>query len=323
MPTNPGDRARNKLLTLEERRQLAVLSEFEKIGRRLEAEIAELLYRIEKQRRIDGNASPADLIQKARLNQLLDSITDEIRAASVRLGKVVESGQRSAVEIARVQAEQTPELRSQLFFFDSAATTELIGIAGDGSPLAVHFAKIARPARQAMFEALFFGVAAGKPNATIAKEIRDAIGGTTAQAMTITRTETNRAYREASRKFYDEVDGVKGWRWLAATEAEPPPCPICWALHGRIFKTKTKFGTHPNCRCTMIPVFDLKEKFETGPQLFAKLTEAQKRAILGPGRLELYKQGAKLSDFVETNKTVFGIGRRVKPLSRTTFRPRS
>lgn len=322
MPTTPGDKARNQLLSLEQRRQLAVLTEFEKIQRRLDLEILDLLERIEKQRRIDGNADPGLLIQKARLNELLDAITEEIHKSSQKLAGLTTSAQSSAIDVAKSQAAATPQLQGNLFFFDSDATRELIGIAGDGNPLAVHFAKIAKPARQAMFDALFFGIAAGKPNPFVAREIRDAIGGTAAQAMTIVRTETNRAYREASRKFYADTPAVKGWRWLAAIEATPPPCPICWALHGRIFATKTKFGTHPNCRCTMVPVFDVKEAFVTGPQLFADLNPAQQKIILGPRRLELYMQGAELRDFIETQKSAFGIGRRVKPLDRTTFRPR-
>lgn len=316
-----GDWSRGKLLTVEQRRQAAVLFEFERIKERLEADIRELLSRIEKQRRIDGNASPGLLIQKARLQDLLDSVTDEIQKASIRLGKLVEGGQRTAIDIAREQAARAPELRSALNFFDAAATSELIGIAGDGAPLAVHFAKLAKPVRQAMFEALFYGIAVGKSNPVIAREVQDALDTSRARAMTIVRTETNRAYREATRNFYADVPAVRGWRWIAALDLTT--CPICWALHGRVFKTKTKFGTHPNCRCTMVPVFEGETaKFETGPEAFDKLTEAQKRAILGPGRLELYKQGAELRDFVETQKSVFGIGRRVKPIERTTFKIR-
>lgn len=323
MPIDPGDAARNKLLTLEQRRQLAVVSEFEKIQKRLTAEIADLLERIEKQRRIDGNASPNLLLQKARLSELLDAITKEINDSAAKLAGLTTSAQNQAVDVAKTQASQYPDLKADISFFDGPAARELIGIAGDGSPLAVHFAKLAAPARQAMFDALFFGISAGVPNGQIAREVKQALGGTTAQAMAIVRTETNRAYREASRKFYDAAPDVIGWRWLAAINATPPPCPICWSQHGRVFKTKTKLGSHVNCRCSMVPVFAGDAAVETGPELFAKLNEAQQKNILGPRRLELYKQGAKLSDFVETNKSAFGIGRRIKPLDRTTFKPKA
>lgn len=245
MPNTPGDNARNKLLELERRRQLAVVSEFEKIQTRLESEINDLLKVIEKERRIDGNASPASLFQKARLGQLLDQVTAEIKDASARLAGLTESAQNSAIDVAENAAAQYPQLKADLVTFDAGATRSLVGLAGNGQPLAVHFAKLAAPARQAMFDALFFGVAAGVPNQAIAREVKDAIGGTTAQAMTIVRTETNRSYREATREFYTAAPSVVGWRWLAALDLNC--CPICWSQHGRIFKTKTKFGTHPNC----------------------------------------------------------------------------
>jgi SPP1 gp7 family putative phage head morphogenesis protein len=278
------------------------------------------LERIEKQRLIDGNASPGLLIQKARLGELLDQVTIEIRKSSAKLAALTTGAQDQAVNVAQDQAAQYPRLTSDLNFFDSDAARKLIGLAGDGEPLAVHFAKLVRPARQAMFDALFYGISVGLPNVRIAREVQDSIGGTRAQAMTIVRTETNRAYREATREFYDDVSAVIGWRWLAALDLRT--CPICWALHGRIFKTKTKFGTHPNCRCTMVPVFAGDPKFETGPEVFNRLTRAQQLAILGPGRLGLYNQGAELSDFVENRKSAFGIGRAIKPLERTKFKPR-
>ncbi len=314
----PGDKARNQLLKLELRRQTAVVSEFKKIEVRLMSEIADLLERIEKERRIDGNASPGTLFRKARALELLDQVEAEINAASDRLAALTTSAQSQAIDVAQVQAGQYPQLQSNLTFFDAEATRELVGIAGDGQPLAEHFAALGSVARQSMFDALFAGIATGTPNQAIAREIQDAIGGTSARAMTIVRTETNRAYREATRKFYIDTPAVIGWRWVAALDLNT--CPICWALHGQIFKTKTKFGTHPNCRCTLVPVFADDVKVETGPQRFAKLNDTQKRTIIGPRRLDLYNQGAELKDFVELNKSPFGIGRQMKPIARTTFK---
>lgn len=321
MAIDPGGNARNQLMQKERRRQAAVISEFQKIQTRLTSEILDILDRIDKERRFDGNAPPSLILKKARLDLLLDAVTGELADASKKLAAISTGAQVEAVGIAKLEAQRIPQTEVGLGFFDSPATRALIGIAGDGKPLAVHFAGLAAPIRNAMFEALFYGIAAGTPNAAIAKEIRDAIGGGAARAMTITRTETNRAYREATRQFYDDSPDVIGWLWLAALDLRT--CPLCWALHGRIFKTKTKFGTHPNCRCTMIAVFADSEKVPTGPEVFAGLTEAQQKTILGPGRLSLYNQGAKLSDFVEQNKSTFGIGRNVKPLYRTAFRRRN
>lgn len=325
MPNNtPGDKARVLLSAIEKRRQLAVLSEFEKIQVRLASELLDLFERIEKERQIDGNASPGLLMQKARTEALFEQVTKEIADASARISGITTVAQNEAVLVARRQASEYARLSADFAFFDGPATRELIGIAGNGRPLALHFATLSEPVREAMFDALFFGIATGRSNGAIAQEIRDAINGTTAQAMTIVRTETNRAYREATRKFYQENEsaddadpGVIGWRWVAALDLNT--CPICWALHGSVFKLKSKMSTHPNCRCTMVPVFAGDPRAVTGPELFAALNDSQRRAIIGPRRLELYLQGAELKDFIETVKTPFGIGRRVKPIIRTTF----
>lgn len=316
---NPGDDARRKLLLRERQQQLRVIIEFKKIEKRLQVELYDVLFRIDHARRTEGNARPGDLIEQARIRNLLDQVSDEIFRSSQRLGLDTARLQTAAVNIAKDEAGQYAALRTDLSFFDDVATRELIGSAGDGKPLGVYFSKLSKPVRQQMFDALFYGIAAGKSNQQIAREVNQAVGNGAAAAMTIVRTETNRTYREASRKFYQESDLVRGWRWVAALDLTT--CPICWSQHGRVFATRVKMATHPNCRCTIVPVFADDPKSETGPERFAKLTLEQQRAILGPRRLALYNQGANLSDFVETVPTPFGPGRRIRPLDLTTFTP--
>jgi SPP1 gp7 family putative phage head morphogenesis protein len=314
---NPGDPARRALIEKEKTKQLAVINEFKKIQNRLSLQIYDTLKQIDHLQRTEGNAPVNLLIKKARFSMLLDQVSDEIKKASDRLAQITESSQSSAIAVAKTQAGKSAQLRTDLTFFDSAATQELIGIAGNGEPLDVVFSRLAPRVKQAMFDALFYGIATGRPNAVIAKEVRDAIGGGAFGAMTIVRTETNRAYREATRKFYDQTDGVIGWKWIAALDLRT--CPICWALHGHIFETSVKFGTHPNCRCTLIAVFKGDKMKDTGSDEFAKLNRAQQLAILGPRRLELYELGADLTDFVETHQTPFGLGRRLTPLVNVDF----
>lgn len=315
----PGEDARRRLLAVEKKQSIATINEFAKIQTRIENELEKLLRRIDEERRTKGNASPGLLIQQSRLRDLLNAVTDEIFVSSQKLGLDTSRLQRSAIDIAQNAAGDYAQLEGNLSFFDSAATRELIGIAGDGAPLTKHFARLAVPIRQGLFDALFFGIATGRTNQQIAREINAVVGNGAAAAMTIVRTETNRAYREATRKFYSDTETVIGWRWLAALDLRT--CPICWAMHGKIFKTKTKFGSHVNCRCTMVPVFAGDPKTPTGPEIFAGLTPAQQKTILGPARFDLYNRGAKLPDFVGTYTSPFGLGRRVLNLGETKFKP--
>lgn len=314
---NPGENSRRLLLERERRVQLRTIAEFGKLRDRLQSDLDDLLRRIDIARLTTPNAPPNLVLEAARTRQLLDDVSDEMLLIARRLGMQTADAQTAAIRIAKKQAMDTANLNADFAFFDSEATKELIGITGAGQPLEKHFLKLSFPIREAMFDALFFGIAAGQSNQQIAAGVKEAIGGGTSAAMTIVRTETNRAYREATRKFYVDAPAVVGWRWVAACDLNT--CPICWSQHGRIFKTRTKMATHPNCRCTMVAVFKTDAKAPTGDDLFRDLTPAQQKAILGPKRFELYKAGARLTDFVELTKTKFGPGRRIKPLAITTI----
>lgn len=65
------------------------------------------------------------------------------------------------------------------------------------------------------------------------------------------RTETFAAKREAERKVYFEND-VRLWEWFA----EPDACPFCKERDGKVYPTSETFDTHPNCRCSLLPVLE-------------------------------------------------------------------
>lgn len=316
---NPADKARKALLNREKRQGLYFLAEFRKIADRLKADIDITLKDIEQSRKDnDGVISPGLISRNLRLNSLLNQITAEINSMAAKFADKVADGQAAAVDIAKNQMRDTPEIAADLQLFDSEATKELIGIGGDGGALAKHFERLGPAVTRSVVDELTYGIGAGLSNQAIAKAITNAIGAGIVRAMTIARTETNRAYREASRKFYDETPDVIGWRWMSALDLRT--CPVCWRMHGTVSKTSVKFGSHPNCRCVMVPVFADSEDVETGSAAFAKLTPAQQKTILGPRRLEMYNDGARLRDFVETYKSNFGTGRRVKTIANTTFK---
>lgn len=63
-------------------------------------------------------------------------------------------------------------------------------------------------------------------------------------------------------------------------------------------------GTHPNCRCAMLPVTDGSERYPTGPEEFEWLSEAEKRDVLGPAAYRAYQDDAvALPDMVRTTTT--------------------
>jgi SPP1 gp7 family putative phage head morphogenesis protein len=154
-------------------------------------------------------------------------------------------------------------------------------------------------AATAVGDALVSGIATGKNPRVIAREMRQALGGNLTRALTIARTETLRAYREASRSVYRaNADVVAGWVWTA--DLSNRTCASCWAQHGSVHPLDEIMATHPRCRCSMVPKTrswrelgfgDTPEavRIEEGPALFRRLAPDQQEAILGPAKFRAYR----------------------------------
>lgn len=133
-----------------------------------------------------------------------------------------------------------------------------------------------------------------------ARRVRKEFSIGLSRALRISRTETLRAYREATREVYRaNSDIVRGWIWVAAKSART--CPACLAMDGTFHRLDEGLDDHPNNRCAMVPAvkgMDMPKR-ETGAEWFDKQDEAIQRKILGNAGFEAYKAGAvKLSDFV-------------------------
>lgn len=314
-----AQKARKELLQSEKRSAVAVLREYLKLSDRLQKEIDFLINQIavaESQ----GELSVNFIIEKNRLKNILDAVNREIERSSLTLGRITEKTQTKAIGIAKKQIENTAELDSNVFSFDNEAVKKMAGQSALGSPLDVYFERLARPLRQSMFSILTNGIATGKPSPEIAKELTNSIKLNSVNALAIVRNETNRVYREATLDFYQSAN-IKKWRWVAALDLHT--CPVCWSYHGKVFKTKTPFASHVNCRCVMVPVLPGDPPSETGAERFDALNEAQQLTILGKGRFELFKRGANLPAFVQTNKTPFGLSRTLKNVSDVKFKEKS
>ena len=191
----------------------------------------------------------------------------------------------------------------------------LAGMASDGSPLMDLLREVGEAQAQAVRDALFSGVAMGKGADEIERGVKAALKGHRNRARYIARTEPLRAAREASRLSYEaNSDVVTGYRRLSA--ADMRTCAACWALHGTLYETEQRFVDHIQCRCCMVPEVkswaeitgdeslpDTRPQIESGETLFARLTDEQQAAILGPGHYEQYRAGVPLSAFVVTESS--------------------
>lgn len=162
-----------------------------------------------------------------------------------------------------------------------------------GGPLQELFSAVSGAAIEEVKAAFGYAMAAGSGPGPLARAIRNAGDVSKHRAATIARTETLRVYRETTRKIYqDNADLVKGFIWVARLTSRT--CAVCWAMHGSFHLTNEPFGTHPNCRCVMVPFMGGKNPVTLGATVFKNLPEEKQIAILGPGKHELYKQGVPI-----------------------------
>lgn len=88
-------------------------------------------------------------------------------------------------------------------------------------------------------------------------------------AMRVTRTETNMAYRASDQARWDQLDFVVGYEIIRSNNVFA--CHVCESLKGKYPKWFKFYGWHPQCRCAAIPILATPEEF----------ISAQKRILEG------------------------------------------
>lgn len=78
-------------------------------------------------------------------------------------------------------------------------------------------------------------------------------------AMRLTRTEINMAYRTADNKRWEQMDFVVGFEVRRSERSYP--CKLCEALAGKYPKDFVFVGWHPHCRCYVIPIIKTDAEF--------------------------------------------------------------
>lgn len=142
-------------------------------------------------------------------------------------------------------------------------------------------------------------VALGHNPRKIAGQVRDSLGVPIHRALLISRTESNRAYRQATIQTYQQSDLVTGWRWVASKSSRT--CLACLALDGTFFPKDKPFPAHPACRCTMVPAIDGEQpsKRESAGDWFERQPDDVKQKMMSGVAFDAYKAGkVTLKDFI-------------------------
>lgn len=295
-----------------------LLDEFRLLQIRLKDRFQKLLTEIQEQRNKTGSVPVSFIYERARLATLLVDVAQEITRLAGKAGSIIKKAQANAVDIATADVEQlikTQTNQNQIVRFDPEAAKALIGNTAGNAPLKTLLSNLTAPVVELVKNALLDGIATGAGAGEIARNFNTALGTGAARSLTIARTETNAAYRQAAvSHFKANKDLVKGYIWLSALDLRT--CLICWSRHGKTYSLNRKPATHPNCRCTMLAhISEIQSQVETGAEKFKTLTEQQQLAILGAKRFELYERGLQLADFVGEKRTPYGKSPYLKPLA--------
>jgi hypothetical protein len=121
----------------------------------------------------------------------------------------------------------------------------------------------------------------------------------------IARTETLRAYRQATSETYQQSGIVKAWQRLAALSSRT--CMACIALDGKVYPMSRPLVDHPNGRCTMIPLLTGETQmppFTKASDWFIAQDEQTQRDMMGHGKYEAWKDGRfSIDDLATTHLT--------------------
>lgn len=244
-------------------------------------------------RMVGEEVGPSWLYRQERYRTLMRRVETEMLKVSHNVSadtyathsKAIESAQEHMADLVN----SAPGMEGTFYETNPANARQLVGHASDGSPLKDLFRALPGDAGQRVENALVTALVSGASPDRLARSVRDALGGNMARAQTIARTETHRAYRETSRRsFEDNADVVKGWIWNAGLG--PRTCAACYAMHGTKHANSERLDGHPRCRCSMVPYTGTFE-VELGADLFKTEPESTKLAILGPQKLEAYHKG--------------------------------
>jgi SPP1 gp7 family putative phage head morphogenesis protein len=300
---------RNALLSRDRAAAARLISAYGLAYTRLRTSFEQIAIEITAARDRGETVTESWLLRQDRFRQLLQQTGDELlRLAEFSEGLVttgqqieIERGIRDAGGLMNAAANDAA-INAAFAQLPKGALQTIVGSFSDGSPLHSLFRNLPNEGLAKIQQALIEGIATGQGPRVVARKMREAFGGNLDRALRVARTEQIRAYREATRETYQRnADVITGWQWLSARQTRT--CPVCWAMDGQIFPLDTPMESHVNCRCTSAPVIDTAPLQKTGEQLFANLSEADQKQILGIAKFEAYKSGQiTLRDLVDYRK---------------------
>ncbi len=242
---------RQQLLQRDTQALLHITNAYLPIYVRLQTDLHLLMRQIEAAQASGETISKAWLFRQERYQNLLVQIAREIdRYAQGAVVPSLTHEQRILVNLAQEQAGQmitgqTGDITASFNRLPASAVEQLVGFAGDGTPLNKMLRGYGRAVAGQVRDRLVEGIALGQGIHRVSKDVATMLDRPRWEAARLVRTESLRSYREASRATYQQSGIVQKWRWLAAHSSRT--CAACLALDGHEFPIEKPMPAHPNC----------------------------------------------------------------------------
>lgn len=330
---------RQQILAKDADAVILLLKEYASVIARIRQDLDRLIQTIEKLRRENRLISEYDLYREYRYKEFIIQLRREMTDYAKLVTETVSSLQKEAISLAFAQTDALinftyKELPSGVLEsftrFDEYAARNITVKLNNETYLKRLTDQFEQQALLGIKQLLIDGVITGRSTKSIKTDLIKRFEIIPNKAETIARTEVLSAYRDANLERYRLSTTVKAWQWSATLDERT--CPVCIALDGQEFSLATPFATHPNCRCSPIPItysFDelgmgylnLKEPKppymgKRGEEWFRSQPVHVQERILGKTKYELFKEGQiSLQDLVQSfTHPVYGPSRQERSL---------
>lgn len=246
------------------------------------------------------------LDQMKQFDRLIVNTQERVDIFAARARSITLSEQRAAISIG---ANQTERMLAQTGRYVSKRAIP-VGLASNGEPIDALFEPIGKQTADRLRSTIRVGLMNRTDPQLLTAQIDQILQWPASKARTIQRTESMEAGRAASQATMQANSHLTdGWYWYATLGSTT--CAACWAMHGTKHKINEKMGSHPNCRCTMVPAIDGGERPERGRDLFKELPTKDQVTIAGAAAMSAMRDGMiELSDLVQMRRhETWGVGR--------------
>lgn len=296
------------------------------------------LYREMAEKQKAGEQIPLHwLYEERRLESLKRLIINQVDAyggqAQLATGQLQHTAVGLGADAAQEQMEALVPAGIEWSFGVASpqAIADLVGAAQEGSPLADLFAGFGEKAAADVSGVLLRGISLGEGPQAVARDIARVLDEPRQRAVTIARTELNRAYRSSSIENYRANDDVvQGWIWVCSLSRNS--CAACVAMHGTHHSLEEELDDHVSGACAAVPetrswadilgpdvdtsdLEDTSPQFQSGEDWLNGQSEETQRSILGAKYQGWNNGDFSLSDVVgHTHDPKWGHSIKEKPL---------